>query len=147
MNRIIIIGNGFDLAHNLKTGYQDFINDYWAVVEEQVYGRYWQWLDQHYGGSKHIPENYKDNFVCIEKECGKTETNKVCFSYNENSPFRKLCTLINEYNSAPNAPVTVHLKFKNLFLNTGILHEGTLPGKTDDPEVRYPLCCGKRSLF
>lgn len=37
------------------------------------------------------------------------------FSYNENSPFRKLCTLINEYNSAPNAPVTVHLKFKNLF--------------------------------
>lgn len=25
MNRIIIIGNGFDLAHNLKTGYQDFI--------------------------------------------------------------------------------------------------------------------------
>ena len=63
MNRIIIIGNGFDLAHNLKTGYKDFINDYWAVVEEQVYGRYWQWLDQHYGGSKHIPENYKDNFV------------------------------------------------------------------------------------
>ena len=115
MNRIIIIGNGFDMAHNLKTGYKDFIDDYWTVVEEQVYGRYWQWLDQHYGGSKHIPENYKDNFVCIEKECGKTETNKVCFSYNENSPFRKLCTLINEYNSAPNAPVTVHLKFKNLF--------------------------------
>ena len=115
MNRIIIIGNGFDLAHNLKTGYKDFINDYWAVVEEQVYGRYWQWLDQHYGGSKHIPENYKDNFVCIEKECGKTETNKVCFSYNENSPFGKLCTLINEYNSVPNTSVTVHLKFKNRF--------------------------------
>ena len=32
-------------------------------------------------------------------------------------------------------------------LTPGILHEGTLPGKTDDPEVRYPLCCGKRSLF
>ena len=115
MNRIIIIGNGFDLAHNLKTGYQDFINDYWATVEEQVYGRYWQWLDQHYEGSKHIPENYKDNFVCIEKECGKTETNKVCFSYNENSPFGKLCTLIDEYNNVPNALVTVHLKFKNRF--------------------------------
>lgn len=37
MNRIIIIGNGFDLAHNLKTGYKDFINDYWATVEEGVY--------------------------------------------------------------------------------------------------------------
>ena len=29
MNRIVLIGNGFDLAHNLKTSYQDFINWYW----------------------------------------------------------------------------------------------------------------------
>lgn len=29
MNRLILIGNGFDLAHNLKTGYKDFINWYW----------------------------------------------------------------------------------------------------------------------
>lgn len=29
MNRIVLIGNGFDLAHGLKTSYQDFINWYW----------------------------------------------------------------------------------------------------------------------
>lgn len=29
MNRIILIGNGFDLAHGYKTGYRDFINWYW----------------------------------------------------------------------------------------------------------------------
>jgi sugar-specific transcriptional regulator TrmB len=29
MNRIILIGNGFDLAHGLKTGYRDFIDSYW----------------------------------------------------------------------------------------------------------------------
>lgn len=29
MNRIILLGNGFDLAHGLKTGYEDFINWYW----------------------------------------------------------------------------------------------------------------------
>jgi hypothetical protein len=28
-NRIILIGNGFDLAHGLKTSYTDFINWYW----------------------------------------------------------------------------------------------------------------------
>ena len=28
MNRLIIIGNGFDLAHGLKTSYCDFIHDY-----------------------------------------------------------------------------------------------------------------------
>jgi hypothetical protein len=29
MNRIILIGNGFDLAHGLPTRYEDFIDDYW----------------------------------------------------------------------------------------------------------------------
>jgi len=29
MNRIILIGNGFDLAHGLDTKYTDFIDDFW----------------------------------------------------------------------------------------------------------------------
>lgn len=29
MNRLVLIGNGFDLAHGLKTSYADFINWYW----------------------------------------------------------------------------------------------------------------------
>lgn len=29
MNRIVLIGNGFDLAHKLPTSYKDFINWYW----------------------------------------------------------------------------------------------------------------------
>lgn len=32
INRIILIGNGFDLAHGLKTSYKDFIRDYWFRV-------------------------------------------------------------------------------------------------------------------
>lgn len=38
MNRIIVIGNGFDLAHGLKTGYQDFINDYWEPIKFSFFG-------------------------------------------------------------------------------------------------------------
>mgnify|MGYP003310557740 CR=1 FL=1 len=30
MNRIILIGNGFDLAHGLKTKYEHFIDWYWS---------------------------------------------------------------------------------------------------------------------
>ena len=29
MNRLVIIGNGFDIAHGLKTSYKNFINWYW----------------------------------------------------------------------------------------------------------------------
>ncbi|CAN1551615.1 Bacteriophage abortive infection AbiH [Flavobacteriaceae bacterium] len=32
MNRLVIIGNGFDLAHGLPTSYKDFIDDYWKNV-------------------------------------------------------------------------------------------------------------------
>ena len=85
MNRIIIIGNGFDLAHNLKTGYQDFIND------------------------------YEDQFIKIGKEYDKTGVNKVCSSYKEDSPLWKLHTLIDEHNNDPSSNVTVTLTFTNHF--------------------------------
>ena len=32
MNRIVLIGYGFDLAHGLKTSYADFINWYWEQL-------------------------------------------------------------------------------------------------------------------
>lgn len=43
MNRIVLIGNGFDLAHGLPTRYEDFINDYWfgflnqCIVQDILY--------------------------------------------------------------------------------------------------------------
>lgn len=36
MNRIIIIGNGFDLAHGVKTSYKDFIEWYFGEVIESL---------------------------------------------------------------------------------------------------------------
>ncbi|TDD99848.1 AbiH family protein [Flavobacterium cellulosilyticum] len=37
MNRLVIIGNGFDLAHGLPTSYKDFIDDYWKKVNSSSY--------------------------------------------------------------------------------------------------------------
>ena len=36
MNRIVLIGNGFDLAHGLKTSYADFIDWYWEQWMNKV---------------------------------------------------------------------------------------------------------------
>lgn len=35
MNRLVIIGNGFDLAHGLLTSYKDFINDFWRNLKTE----------------------------------------------------------------------------------------------------------------
>lgn len=37
MNRLILIGNGFDLAHGLKTSYSDFIKDYFCKAVNSFY--------------------------------------------------------------------------------------------------------------
>lgn len=36
MNRLVIIGNGFDLAHGLPTSYRDFIDDYWREILSNI---------------------------------------------------------------------------------------------------------------
>lgn len=36
MNRIVLIGNGFDLAHGLKTSYHDFLDDYWQKCYDRL---------------------------------------------------------------------------------------------------------------
>lgn len=36
INRIVLIGNGFDLAHGLSTSYQDFIRDYWSSIGHDI---------------------------------------------------------------------------------------------------------------
>lgn len=38
MNRLILIGNGFDLAHGLKTSYADFIEWYWEEWGKRLRG-------------------------------------------------------------------------------------------------------------
>lgn len=32
MNKLILVGNGFDLAHGLPTSYKDFLNDFWKNI-------------------------------------------------------------------------------------------------------------------
>lgn len=36
MNRLVLIGNGFDLAHGLKTSYADFIDWYWEECRDRL---------------------------------------------------------------------------------------------------------------
>ena len=39
MNRIIILGNGFDLAHDLKTSYCNFIDNFWENMTKDFNNR------------------------------------------------------------------------------------------------------------
>ncbi|WP_313000232.1 AbiH family protein [Chryseobacterium gleum] len=55
MNRIILIGNGFDLAHGMPTSYGDFIDNYWGNKRKEV-------LDKKYYG-----KSYQDDNITIKR--------------------------------------------------------------------------------
>ena len=65
MNRIVVIGNGFDKAHGLATGYKDFIDNYWDNFWNSIYGGYDCWQMRTYGVIKK-PRSYEDEFIFFE---------------------------------------------------------------------------------
>lgn len=54
MNRLILVGNGFDLAHGLKTSYQDFIDDFWSKQLPMILERQDSSFKNHFVTIDHI---------------------------------------------------------------------------------------------
>lgn len=114
MNRIILIGNGFDLAHGLKTGYKDFVDSYWSEVKLKI-EHYLYTLDQ-YGKIMSPPE---DNFVSFEKfDKNALNLDMVIPSCESTSPYSELCDFLNKVNRGDNHPIKGYLKFKNKFFKS-----------------------------
>jgi len=55
MNRIILIGNGFDLAHKIRTSYYDFLNHFWEELYVKIQDK------------EYREERYEDEFIIIDK--------------------------------------------------------------------------------
>jgi len=90
MNRIILIGNGFDLAHGLKTRYEDFIDWFWEQQLDKINkiknnNEEWELIsnsieDTHYEHKRNdffvVKYNGKIDFISKEKERKETEKGK-----------------------------------------------------------------------
>lgn len=98
MNRLVIIGNGFDLAHGLPTKYSDFINDYWKRVCDT-------------NGTKAII-NENDEFVKIICKFGYTYNTS---EYNAIDNLKSYDELKNFIERNQNKSGDFIMEFKNLF--------------------------------
>ena len=84
MNRLVIVGNGFDLAHELPTSYRDFIDDFWTNLKSEHKNSHYQNLvltndsyNKYYLEYKTINnyQDFKSNLFEYERliiECWKT---------------------------------------------------------------------------
>lgn len=99
MNRIILIGNGFDLAHDLPTSYNSFIEDFWKKEVKQI-------RDSHHF-------HYKDKW--IELTSSLLSLDNIIF---ENTKSRQgILYDINEFYRLYEDNVEIDFKLKNKLLD------------------------------
>lgn len=117
MNRIIIIGNGFDKAHGLATGYRDFIDNYWINVSGHIFNGYkreiatqWRVIND--------PSSYEDELVLFEVFQDKRhKTPEPLYSHLNSTPYDEVRELVAIFNDSTNMKYdgSVRLTFKNKF--------------------------------
>lgn len=119
MNRIVLIGNGFDLAHGLKTSYRDFMNSYWTdfaqTVAKNIFNPYEDdlvKLGRISGPASHM-DVYNAQFgVHNEKGYDYDEIIKIfCEELFKLGSYDNIKSLIAEFNEA--SDLNVKLSFKN----------------------------------
>lgn len=117
MNRIIIIGNGFDKAHGLATGYRDFIDSYWINVSGHIFNGYQRRLAEHWG-SITDPSPYEDELVRFEIfRDNQHKTPEPSYPQSNSNPYDKVRWRVAMFNDGTNVRYrgSVRLTFKNKF--------------------------------
>lgn len=105
MNRLVIIGNGFDLAHGLPTGYCDFINWYWKKVFSNL------------SAKQNDTTKYSDQLIEFTIVFSSMMPIKVLDDYKNVDNLIRFKAFLNEmYSLFPrNRGFTHNLKYKNQF--------------------------------
>jgi len=118
MNRIILIGNGFDLAHGLKTSYKDFINYVWDIKKKQVMRD----MSKNASGIYIYDDSTDENIIKIQSPCD-AKTIAYSLSAMPNLPecsydwFKKAPMTVGKVHiNGKSVPLTI--KYGNTFLKT-----------------------------
>lgn len=126
MNRVILIGNGFDLAHGLPTRYEDFINWYWD-----------RWGKKLRTSSEKIEQDEFCSFV-LKDYVGLTGWRQVWSNYYQG--------ILNQANNIELVRFVIsdkdlcHFSFKSIFFSQ-IYESIESKGWVDIEQVYYDLLC------
>ena len=132
MNRVILIGNGFDLAHGMKTRYKDFIDDFWEKEKQNVING----LVEECTDGFHFHYKYEDEFIYVISPCLISELhhsvniNGKGYNWFIDLVSSGITIMLNGVN------VTFYVEFKNIFLKI-ITENATLQNWVDIEEEYY----------
>jgi hypothetical protein len=112
MNRVILIGNGFDLAHGLQTSYTDFIDDFLEKKKKLIIND----LEEKWENSK-VYWKYEDEAIIF---ISPYEISKLPLSVNTNEKGVNWFNILlsSNYSGTINGyKIFVNMEIKNIFLN------------------------------
>ena len=107
MNRLVIVGNGFDLAHGLPTGYCDFIDWYWSLVINNL---------QDFNN-----DFFEDDLIEVKLKFKRASKNSAVIDFKNVLKFIDLQNFVGKYTESYNSRYPERdynrcfLKFKNSF--------------------------------
>lgn len=114
MNRIILVGNGFDKAHGMATGYRDFIDNYWNKVAVQIFSKYKEVILEEYNLLVRL-ETYEDTFIKAHTSPSEQTNGEIEPGCRGEDSYSVLRGLIVQYNRRNMYGDTFRLTFKNKF--------------------------------
>ncbi len=109
MNRIVLIGNGFDLAHGLKTSYDDFVSELWKEIYYDIqskqlkYQFHYNELIQFKGNIRFWDSGFDGNYynelnrILIRDKIKVTFFNQFLKIINEKKNLQNWVNIENEY--------------------------------------------------
>jgi hypothetical protein len=110
MNRIILIGNGFDLSHGMQTSYRDFIDNYWKEFIYEIYS------------GNHYKNEFENDELIIKFFNG--------YDLNNIDTYKKLIDKIENYGGEK-----IEINFKNKFF--GLITKNCFINNWVDIENEY----------
>lgn len=113
MNRLVIIGNGFDLAHGLPTSYRHFIDNFWKNIKDNYKSELYKKII--YVDEGHLPFDTVsiNNFEDVKN----IFNDKYVKGYSNQYVFDKENLELNQKMDFP-VPSKTIFKFQNLFFKT-----------------------------
>lgn len=124
MNRLVIIGNGFDLAHGLPTSYGHFIDDFWKTACRT-------------NGDKRI--NYNGNLVTINCAFGYSINQNEILAIENLNNFKDIHQFIIRNQHRQDG--VFQLNFTNMFFK--IISEASIENWVDIENIYYEILKGK----
>ena len=129
-NKVILVGNGFDLAQDLKTSYRDFIEDFWEKEKQKVISSLDRKIKETY-----VYYSYNDEFISMISPYAIDDLPNSLKPYEKGYKWFANIVSYKQTRNLSGNNITFKVEYKNMFLK--LITERAFSPNWSDIEAAY----------